>query len=521
MTTYTPELYSINQARQPKAIVSPPQSVTAQSSLPSVLNLVERLCQRLAEEQISYCHWKSNDVLERSASGDNDLDLLVSRRDAERFTVLLHELGFKAAHEDPTWQMPGILDYYGYDQASGRLVHAHVHYQLIVGEDMTKNYHLPVEEPYLASTVQDGLFRTPAPEFELIIFIIRMILKHATWDTLLGRWGALAKAERRELAYLQSRAHSARVATLLNEYLPTIDMAFFDRCQAALRPDSSLWTRLSVGRQLQQRLKAHARRGEMVDVGLRFWRRGRLALRRRFAQLPRRRLNRGGALIAIVGGDGAGKTTAVETVYRWLGSDLEVANVHLGKPTWSRTTKVVRALLKGVRTLTGTPYIDWATVLYENNTHVTGFAPYCLALRSLCLARDLYGSYQQARRVATNGTLVVCDRFPLAQVTWMDAPHIEQMLTLLEKPSWLLRRLARLEKSYFQAILPPEVLLVLRLDPEIAVVRRAEESSQPVLVRNQGIWETDWAQTSAQVIDAASPREAVHAALKAQVWSNL
>ncbi len=49
---------------------------------PLALNLIFDLCQALAEEGISYCHWKSNNALDRSASGDNDLDLLVSRTDA-------------------------------------------------------------------------------------------------------------------------------------------------------------------------------------------------------------------------------------------------------------------------------------------------------------------------------------------------------------------------------------------------------------------------------------------------------
>lgn len=498
----------------------PPLSATA-AGQPPILALVATLCKRLKNAEINYCHWKSNDVLERSASGENDLDLLVSRADAERVTAILHDLGFKAAQETHPWAMPGILDYYGYDGATGRLVHAHVHYQLILGEDMTKNYHLPLEAPYLASATQGPLFKTPAPAFELIIFVIRMILKHATWDTILGRWGKLSAGERRELAYLQKQADPRAVATLLAVHLPTIDATFFDQCLRALQPHSALRQRLQVGRQLQRRLRAYTRQGEGKDVGLRFWRRAILAYRRRFATLPRRRLQRGGAMIAIVGGDGAGKTTAVESVYRWLGTDLDVVKVHLGKPRWSLTTRLVRTLLKAARTVTGTPYVDWASVLYEGYNQVNGLVGTCLALRALCLARDLYWNYRAARRMATNGVLVVCDRFPLAAVRWMDAPHIDQLLRLQERPSRLLRWLAQQEKRYFQAILPPELLLVLRIDPTIAALRRSDESQQPVLARNQGIWTVDWAQTNAQVVDASQAAAQVHAELKAAVWAKL
>src|SRR5215211_7026156 len=171
------------------------------------LGLISQLCQGLAEEDISYCHWKSNNALDRSASGDNDLDLLVSRADAARFTELLYRLGFKQAQAPAEKQMPGVLDYYGYDKEADKLVHVHAHYQLVMGHDMTKNYRLPIEGPYLESAVQGDLFKVPAPEFEFVVFVLRMVLKHATWDAILGREGSLNASEQRELAYLQARVN--------------------------------------------------------------------------------------------------------------------------------------------------------------------------------------------------------------------------------------------------------------------------------------------------------------------------
>lgn len=61
------------------------------------LELVVELCRRLSEAGVSYCHWKSNEAIDRSASGENDLDLLIVRPDAQRFDRTLADLGFKAA----------------------------------------------------------------------------------------------------------------------------------------------------------------------------------------------------------------------------------------------------------------------------------------------------------------------------------------------------------------------------------------------------------------------------------------
>ena len=88
------------------------------------LDLIRELCEELNSNQIVYCHWKSNAALDRSASGDNDLDLLVLREDVQKFTEILDRLGFKQAHEPVGHEMPGVLDYYGYSREADKLVHA-------------------------------------------------------------------------------------------------------------------------------------------------------------------------------------------------------------------------------------------------------------------------------------------------------------------------------------------------------------------------------------------------------------
>ena len=45
----------------------------------SPIEIIHRLIQVLEYDRIAYCHWKSNDALARTAPGDKNLDLLVSR----------------------------------------------------------------------------------------------------------------------------------------------------------------------------------------------------------------------------------------------------------------------------------------------------------------------------------------------------------------------------------------------------------------------------------------------------------
>jgi thymidylate kinase len=484
------------------------------------LELVRTLCEKLDGEGIAYCHWKSNAFLHRSAAGDNDLDLLVGRADMHRFTEILCRLGFKGAQGPSEQQMPGVLDYYGYDRQADKLVHVHAHYQLVLGHDATKNYHLPIERSYLASAVQGDLFKVPVPEFELIIFVIRMVLKHSTWDAILGRQGFLSTTEQRELAYLQARVSQTRMYDILKQQLPFVDDALFDSCLQALQPGSSFWARAEVGQRLHSRLRAHARRPQGADVGLKLWRRVYWPIRwHLFKRLPKRRLAGGGIMVAIVGGDGAGKSTAVNELYTWLSQDFETIKVHMGKPAWSRTTIAIRGTLKIGKTLGLYPFMR-SPIQYTLDANSFTFPGYPWLLREICAARDRYLTYARARCFASNGGLVICDRFPLPQIKLMDGPQCE-LLSNTYRSHWLIKFLMEIEKKYYRSIMLPDLLIVLRAEPEIAVQRKTDEDASSVRPRSTEIWETDWRQTPAHVIDANRPLAEVLSELKALVWSQM
>jgi hypothetical protein len=496
------------------------------------LDLIYRLCQALETERITYCHWKSNNALDRSASGDNDADLLVSRADILRFTEILCRLGFKQAKTSVEKQMPGVQDYYGYDEEANRLVHVHAHYQLILGHDMTKNHRLPIEKPYLESAVQSDLFKIPAPEFEFIVFVIRMILKHSTWDAILSREGRLIKRERQESEYLSARINQDRVHELLNQYLSYIDAELFDNCIKALKPGCSIWTRIKIGQQLKTKLQANARHSLPVDIFLKLWRRGFLAVRRRiFRSSAKHRLESGGAMIAIVGGDGAGKSTVVDGLYDWLSKDFDIIKMHLGKPAWSVITIFVRGILKIGQILGLYPLESTFRETIEQSSLISSGYPFLL--REACRARDRYLTLSNARRFAANGGLVILDRFPLPQIKLMDGPQAERFIRqLMDGPqaklfmsphldSPLAKFLVRVEESYYRRIELPELLMVLRLDPEIAVQRKTGDDATTVRERSKEISSVNWKNTNAHVIDSSKPKADVLTEVKALVWSEL
>lgn len=483
------------------------EAVTGQPAIA----LVRDLCAALEAGGVRYCHWKSNAFLDRSRTAENDLDLLVARADEGRFVEIMHRLDFKLVWGPSP--LPGVLDFYGYDGEAERLVHVHAHYQLIVGDDLTKSYRIPLEDAFLDAAELDREFRVPPRELELILLVIRLVLKHLTWDAVLARRSKVPASARAELAFLQDRVDQQHVSRQLGQWLPLVAPQTFSDCQQALGPDAGMGEGIRAGRRLVAALAPCARRSRTADVCLKLWRRGTgIASRLLFRPVRRKRLAAGGAVIAIVGADGAGKSTAVEALTDWLGRTFAVTCVHLGKPPPSWTTFVLTTVARGRSAL-----------LRLSRRIRSGRGPSRTteqAVLAVALARDRYRTCLRARRIATNGNLVICDRFPLPQLTLMDAPRVSR---IADPDGWnrLTRRLAALEQRYYRAMTRPDVLIVLRVDPETAEARKPHEAAEFVRARWREVWEVDWETVPAHVVDTALPAQEVLSRLRSLVWSEV
>jgi thymidylate kinase len=142
-------------------------------------------------------------------------------------------------------------------------------------------------------------------------------------------------------------------------------------------------------------------------------------------------------------------------------------------------------------------------------------------VRKVMISRDRYLEYARARRLADAGVLVVCDRFPLPEVRRMDAPATAS-IPRARASSAVVRLLARVERRYYRRIGRPDVLIVLRVDPDVAVRRRLGiESEEMVRQRAEEISRLPWQDLPAAVLDAGMPRDEVLAEAKAVVWERL
>jgi len=83
----------------------------------------------------------------------------------------------------------------------------------------------------------------------------------------------------------------------------------------------------------------------------------------------------------------------------------------------------------------------------------------------VCVARDRSLAYRRAHRFALGGGVVLCDRYPHPQLASMDVPRIPTMPGG-NSQNRIVKKMVALEERYHRTILPPDLLVVLRVDPQ-------------------------------------------------------
>jgi thymidylate kinase len=191
----------------------------------------------------------------------------------------------------------------------------------------------------------------------------------------------------------------------------------------------------------------------------------------------------------------------------------------MGKPNWSISTIFIRGILKIGRSLGFYPFMQ-ADVLYSKDTTSLLFPGYPWLIREICTARDRYLSYKRARHLVACGKFVILDRFPLTPIKFMDGPQGKRLTANITQNK-LVDLLIALEESYYKNIDLPDLLILLLVDPAIAVNRKVTELEHEVQARSSEIWEIDWSQTPAQIIDANQSKGEVLLEVKKKIWSQI
>jgi hypothetical protein len=478
----------------------------------------------LHRQAVSCCYWKSSKRIEAVLAGEGDLDLLIARHDQHRAQAILLGRGFKLFPSVAMREHPAILSYLGYDEPSGRLIHLHLHFRLIVGERLHKNYRIPWETNVLTRAILHPTLpiRILDPASEAVLLGVRACLElrrldpvtFRGWRTTLARFAL----DRKRLAETLDRAQlTTRASEFLGEDVGAMlagaiysegSLEENHRLRTAIRKHFAPYRSYNV---LEARLRSAVRAIHWAAGGLNKF----------YLHLPRpwsRRAPGGGCVVALIGIDGSGKSTVSAAIRAWLSSEIDVIPVYFGTGG-GRPSLLLRPLKLMVPLLT--PLLRTKP---RGSSHgkVSKASPglfYSLLLMvwAAVVAREKRTKLLAARRAASRGLVVVTDRYPQNEIRgFNDGPLLTR---LAWAPSWL----RRWEASVYALAqrLPPDLVVKLIVRPETTARREPDMDPTVIEKRIEAIPRLAFSGAHIVSINAEQPLADVIRAVKQEIWRML
>jgi thymidylate kinase len=488
------------------------------------LSLLLEILKEFHRQNISYCYWKSSLRVHRALSGESDLDLLIGREDQHRAQAILLQRGLKLFRDVANRDHPAVSSYLGYDEPSGRIVHLHLHFRLVVGEALLKNYHLPWEAAVLSRAVlYPGLpIRVLDPASEALLLVARAAFEESRMDPVaLRNWAAT-----RQKFELDRKALSSRLdrMTFQKRAAEAFDDDLADMVVNAVFCGRPLERQVRLRRRLRKEFAAH-RVYSSAEARVRSWTRAVLwaggGLNERVFHAPRpwsRRAPGGGRVVAVIGVDGSGKTTVVAAIRAWLRAEVDVMPIYFGtgagrpsllllpfKMMVPLITRLIRTKPSGA-----------------SHGRISDHAPgplysVLMMVWAAAVAAEKRIKLRAAHRGASRGLVVVADRYPQNEdVGYNDGPLLPR---LRYAPRWLRRFEAR---AYMLARrLPPDLVLKLEVTPETAARREPKMDPGAIRQRIEGARHLVFSGARVVSVDAERPLEEVIRSVKREIWSLL
>jgi thymidylate kinase len=475
------------------------------------LQLGVDLFDRLNRSGIRYCHWKSNIRLAKSLAGKTDLDLLVAKDDADLFVAIAKECGFRRLVSRPEREYAGLSDYLGMDEATGGLLHLHLHDRLVLGGRSGKDIELPVEDLFWRHLEQAGNVRIPSPDLEFAILLLRAVVKSKPAPGTNPRdWFPSDIVD--EAAVLYRRRDERKFEAMLDEIGLDIPAARLLRLAAMLAGED-------VDAQEISRLRTDVIAALSPYRVRRDFMGGIRALQRTFYDTRwakrnflerKKRLGTTGLSIALVGVDGSGKSTHVEELRKWLGWKVVCRKEYFGLP---KTSRLYRFLGRRAQTF------EKRARSSKNNVERRLFQALAGQAQK---GRWLWAAHVRARnarrvlRLVRRGVVVVCDRYPLAELARrlpsMDGPRIRH--------SCGGGLGAALEERLYRSIRRPDLTIVLRTGADDAL-RRKPELDADTVARKVDLVSGIAPATDVEIVDNGRGYDEVRTDLRRLIWRRL
>lgn len=489
--------------------------------------MIRQLFASLEGEGIAHAVWKGSGGLADALAGRKDIDLLVGQRHG--VAEVLRSLGFKRVLAQPWTADPHVEDWVGIDPDSAALVHVHLYFELVAGQRFASEYLLPWKETLLSGARRSEDFGIDVcdPNLEILLLGVRIAFAAApTPVAAFGRPRTMA-ALREKLSDLRRRVDESSVSEYASDLLGR-DVG---------RECAGIIVRGDLGApEVQGRLRAivlralspHRRYGSFRTAGMQLSRGCRALVARAkrrvglFSQ-TKKRMEGPGAIVAIIGSDGAGKSTVARELVRWLRWKVDAHAVYLGSGDGrvGIPVKVLKALASRSKPSTQNVATHEPRSPADNRARKRSAAKEVGAcLLALAIGRERLGKVRRAHRERRKGSVLITDRFPQRQYRGIyDGPRLDRS----EGAPALRRYFGRLEERIYRKIedLSPDLVVRLHVPATVALQRKPDHSEAEIRRKADLTRQIEFPGARLVDIDASAPLEEVLRSVKQVVWASL
>lgn len=498
------------------AAIEAPQSLPALAVLRDVMHDLERA-------GIRYCHWKSNYHIHYAMAAIEDVDILIDSARWLDFTEILCRHGFKPAESMTSRDQPGVFHFLGMDDAGGAFINIHAYARILTGDHFLKSWALPFEKLLLEETGIEQGIRIPSASSELIIYVIRNMLKMTTLIDLFYALRAV-NATIEEHDWLLQRADLEQTRVRLERYFPEISPEDFDDALKLIGMRAQLLGKIRLGFGFAWRLRKYRRYSQLRQSSASMLAAGRLVLNKFVRKQKHMQFLTGGKTIAFIGPQATGKSTLTNALAKWLGCELSVRTVHAGKPPVTALTFLPSKLIPLARRLLP----NQTTIKIEKQIEETPDTRFSLVfiVRKVILAYERRQLLRGVFRTTRNGKIVISDRYPSDTIGAIDGATFQDAMIAAES-SPIKKRLMRLERTLYDSICPPDLVVRLTVSVDVAVLRnkvrdkKGNQSTEYVRLRHAMMRKPEFLRCPTIDVSTDGDLAETLLAVKRAVWQHL